>query len=343
MKRLVYLALGAIVLAAIVSGCGGHKVEGVPGTVAVVNGRDISGDVYLSDLNRKMGEQALKNLIEREVLLSWAADEKVSPTSAQIDKDINMLKREMQYDVGVQSLGEAGLHAELEGRQARANLSKKMFKPTDKELEQQYDRMKSSYMHGPRKFVAVIINLDRKRVEEAAKKVKGGMDFDEAAQLYSVSRQPIKTWIDLDRKGLPAPLLTAVNETKIGSVSKIFSLGQTGTPTNFGILKVTKSEGKADKSLPRVKDEVTDELALRKITQDMRDPSFPYQKEVGEFDKAFTDKKKHAKIEIDIPQFRGVIQDFHNPPPSMPMMYGGPGRRTGPPPGPRPSPRPGPR
>ena len=342
MKKLVYLALAAIVLVAVLSGCG-HKVEGVPGTVAVVNGRDVSGDVYLSELNRKMGEQVLKNLIEREILLSWAADEKVPPTSAQIDKDIDFLKREMQYDVAVQSLGEAGLRAELEGRQARANLSKKMFKAKDIELEQQYEKMKSNYVHGPRKFVAVIINMDKKRVEEAAKKVKGGMDFDEAAQLYSVQRQPIKTWIDLDRKELPAPLLTAVSETKVGSVSKLFSLGQMGTPTNFGILRVTKSEGEADKSLSQVKDEVTDELALRKTTMDMMDPSFPYQKEAGEFDKAFTDRKKKAKIEIDIPQFRGVIQDFHNPPPSMPMMYGGPSRRPGPPPGPRTSPQPGPR
>lgn len=332
MRRLAFVALLAIVAAIVLAGCGGPKVEGVPGTVATVNGTGISAEDYLGEMHRKMGQQALKTLIERQILLDWAKKDKVAPTDAQVDKYISVLKREMQYDQFVKTLGETGLRQELERRQALVNLSKKMSPVTDKEVKAQYDRMKMTYVHGPRKFVAVIIGMDKKSIEAAAKKVKGGADFDETAQEYSVSRAPIKTWIDVERKELPAELVAVVKDTKVGAVSKVFALGQTGMPTNYGVLKVMKSEGKGDKSLDDVKGEVEDEVALQK-TQPGMDPTF--SKAAEAFDKKFTDMKKNAKIQIDIPQYRGVIQDFKPAP--MPMMYGGPQARPGPPPGPPPA------
>ena len=304
MRRLAFIALLAVVAAIFLAGCG-PKVEGVPGTVAEVNGNGISSEVYLSELHRKMGQQALKALIEREILLSWAKKEKVAPTSAQVDKYIGVLKERMLYDQLAETLGENGLRADVEGRQARVNLSKKMFKVTDEELEGQYERMKPNYVHGPRKFVAVVIGLDKKWIETAAKKIKGGMDFDEVAQLYSLSKAPIKTWIDVGRSDLPAELVDVVKADQGRQGEQGLHAPRTYVAGQLWYLTVLKSEGKGEKTLDDVKAEVADEVALRKTEMDMTDPGFPFQKEATDFEKKFTDAKKKAKIEIDIPGYRG--------------------------------------
>lgn len=312
MKKLICLALAAIAVAAVLSGCG-HKVEGVPGTVAVVNGTSISEDQYLSELSSKLGERVLSNIIERQILLDWANSLKVGVTKEQVDKQIELLKGEGQYKSAVKQLGEAGLRSEMEDRQARINIGKKLFKITDKELQQQYDAEKGRFVHGPRKLVGLIINPKKARVEEAAKKIKAGMDFDEASDLYSdrrfAPRGTIVTWIDVTQKELPEDLRNAVKNTKDGKVSKVFPLGMPGTPTNYVILNVVKSEPKADKKLSDVKDLVRDDAALLKTQMDPK------------FNDGFNAQKKKAKIKIDIPQFRGLVQEFKNPP-EMPSGFG---------------------
>lgn len=259
----------------------------------------------------------LTSLIEQDIVLKWAKDEGVAPKQDQINKQIEILKRDGVYDRQAKLLGEDAIKSELTAMQARINLAKKVSKVTDSELKSAYEMMKQRYVHGPRKYVALIINPDKKMVEDAAKAIKGGKSFDEASAEYgdkrfSMGGGPIEIWIAEDQQGMPKELTDAAKNTKIGEVSKVFSFGQTGMPTNYAIMKVTQSQPKSDLKLKDVKSEVEDAAALQKSQMDPK------------FTQELNDKKKAAKITIDIPYLQDVAATINNPPETSPLAMPSP-------------------
>ena len=125
-------------------------------------------------------------------------------------------------------------------------------------------------------------------------------------------RGMIKFFVSDDQQGMPADLAKAAKSTKVDDVSKPFSIKQTGAPSQFAILKVLAEQPKADQKLKDVKDEVANTAAMQKAQMD---PGF--QEKLNK-------QKKNAKLEIMVPEFKDIVQDFKNPPAQMPMM-GGPG------------------
>jgi parvulin-like peptidyl-prolyl isomerase len=160
-------------------------------------------------------------------------------------------------------------------------------------------------------------NPDKKMVEDAAKAIEGGQSFDEAAAKYSDRRfamggGPIEIWIAEGQQGMPKELTDAAKNTKVGGVSKVFSFGQTGMPTNYAIMKVTQSQPKSNLTLKDVKGEVEDAAALQKSQVDPK------------FAEVLNDKKKAAKIAIDIPYLKDVADTINNPPATSPMTMPAP-------------------
>lgn len=305
-------------VAVILTGCGKScKISQVPDTVAKVNGEGIPASKYLDMTSRRSGREILTNLIEQQVILDWAKKEGVPPTDKQINGQIDVLKRDGVYDRQVKLIGEDAVKSELRAMQARINVAKKISKVTDQELKAAYDMMKQRYVHGPRKYVALIINTDKKKVEDAAKAVKGGESFDEAANKYTDKRftmggGPIEIWVAEGQQGLPKELAAAAKATKKGEVSNVFPLGQPGMPTNYAILKVTDEQPKSNLQLKDVKGEVEDAAALQKSQMDPK------------FTEELNKKKKDAKISIDIPYLKDVADTIKNPPEAAPMMGGAP-------------------
>jgi len=313
MKKAAIWVAAAAGVALVLSGCGQNmKVADVPDTVAKVDGQSIPASLYLDQASRRAGREVLTNLIEQSVIVKWAKDEDVAPTKEQIDRQIETYKRDGLYERQVKMMGEDAVKAELEAMQARINVAKKLNKPDDKELQQMYDMMKSRYVHGPRKSVALIINSDKEKVEDAAKAVKEGKSFDDAAAEYSDSRfsmggGPIELMIENDQPGMPKEPVTAAKKTKVGEPSAVFKFGQPGTPTQYVLMKVIKEQPKSDLKLKDVKDELADAAALQRSQMD---PTF--QEKLNK-------KKKDANIEVNIPYLKSVVSSIKNPPPA-PMM-----------------------
>lgn len=319
-KAAIWVAI--VGTAVVLTGCGKScNVASVPAkTVATVNGEGIPASKYLDLVSRRAGRDVLTNLIEQQVILNWAKEEGVSPTDKQIKQQIEVLKRDGVYERQEKLLGQDAINSELNAMQARINIAKKISKVTDQELQSAYDMMKQRYVHGPRKYVALIINTDQKQVDDAAKAIKGGMSFDDAAAKYSDKRfaiggGAIEIWVAEDQQGIPAELASAAKATKIGEVSKVFSLGQPGQPTNYAILKVTKEQPKSNLKLKDVKSEVEDAAALQKSQMDSK------------FTEELNKRKKDAKISIDIPYLKDVADTINNPPETptgMPTPQPGP-------------------
>lgn len=315
MKKAAFAVVALAAAAVAISGCGSKTSTGIPNTVATVNGQNITASDYIQELHRRIGQDVLRSMIEQDITIQWAKNEKVGPTQDQINQQIEVLKREGVYEDQVKALGEDGLKNELEATQARINLAEKFYKPSDKDLEQAYNMMKVRYVHGPRKQVALIINPDKSQIDKAAADIAKGMKFEDAASKYTyrqfMMRGMIKLFVADDQPGLPADLVKAAKDTKVGDVSKSFALKQTGSPSQYVILKVLQEQPKADMKLKDVKDEIAGNVALQKAQMD---PGFQ---------KKLNAQKKKAKIDVSVPEFKDLVQDFKNPPDQMPMMMGG--------------------
>ncbi|MCL5102913.1 MAG: SurA N-terminal domain-containing protein [Armatimonadetes bacterium] len=310
MRRTAYWwAIAVAVVAAIVfviAGCG-TKTTVVPDVVAKVNGQEISGSDYLDQAHRAAGRQVLSNLIEQSILVQWAKDEGVPVTDEQVNKAIESLKRDGIYDEQLKYTGEAGLKALVQSQQARANLVNKMAKPSDEETKSAYEMMKTRYVHGPRRQVAVIINNKKAKIEDAAKRIKDGEDFDTVA-IDCSAMGSVKLWLEKNQPMVPPELLKAAWDTKVGEVSGPVNVSMGGQPTQWVVLKVLKDQPKVDLAFKDVKEEVETAAAAQKFQQD------------PEFGRKLNEKKKEAKIEIELADYKEVAAQFKNPPEPMPGM-----------------------
>jgi len=319
MRKAAFVVAAAALLALAISGCG-TKVPGVPGTVAQVNGKAIPASTYLDQLSRRVGQEVLRNLIEQQIIIQWAQEEKVPPTTEQVQQQIDILKRDGTWDDQVKLMGEDNIKSDIEALQARINLAKKFTKANAQQLQQVYDTMKQRFVHGKRKQVLVILNADSSKLEEALKKIKEGKDFEDVSAEYTDRRfgmrGPIKVWVDLDQPGgMPPAILKAAKDAKLGGVSEIVSFGQPNGPSQSAILKVVQEQPKMNKTLKDVKPEVENMAALQ---NSQIDPAFI---------RKLNTQLKDAKIEVNIKEFKDLVYGFKNPPEPSPTMLA-PGRPT---------------
>lgn len=308
----VLIALAVAAVAVVLAGCGA-KVEGVPDTVATVNGEKITAADYLSQVSRTAGQQVLRNMIEQDLIVQWAKEEKVPVTDEQVEKQIALMKKTGSYEDRADAIGESGVEQQVRVEQAVTNLAKKFYKVGKSDLDSAYEMGKSNYVHGPRKRVALLIVDDKAKIEKAAKEIKDGADFDQVATQYAGGSPfgqsgPIKTWLDPEQPNLPSGLAKAVKDTKVGAVSKPFDLSSPMMQGNksYAILKVLKTQPKADLKLADVKPEVEKYAAMQKV-----------QAESADFQKRLNEWKRNADIQVNIDKFKEIESSFKNPPEPM--------------------------
>lgn len=312
MKRTIVFLLIAVLTIAL-AGCGGKG--GPPATVATVDGKPVSGELYYEFLDTSFGRQALPSLIDYQVMLNWAAKEKVPVTDAQIDKQMDILKRDGNYDDQVVNLGgEQALRNRYKQFQAAINLGEKFNKFTESELKEMYNEpfMKTRYVRGPRQRVILIISTSKAEIDKAKKALEKGMDFEAAAVKYSDAQftmgGPVKTFVSKGEG--PEGLYDAAKKLKDGQVSKPFQFTLSSMGEYFGIVKVIGEQPKLDLKFDQVKDEVKAMAALQKTS-------------TPEFQKKFEAQKKKADIVILLPQYKYMVDQIKNPPPPMMGMPGG--------------------
>ncbi len=304
-KKAAFFLAVIVILGIMLAGCANKS--GLPDSVAKVDGKSIPGSMYYEYLSATWGRQILPMLIEQQVLLNWAEKENVPVTEEQLEKQIANMKRDGTYEDQISSVGdEQTLKDRYKEIQARMNLGKKLYKFTDAELRTLYNNpgMKRRYVHGPRKRVVLVVSTDKKKIDQAQKAITGGMDIEAAAIKYSdpqlVIGGPAKTSVEQGQG--PEGLQKAAANTKLNELSKpfTFTAGQLGTL--HAIMKVTGEQPKSNLKFAEVKNEVRDMAALQKV---MSDP---------DFQKKLDARKKNAKIEIELPQYKYLVDSIKNPP-----------------------------
>lgn len=326
MKKTAYVAMGAAAIAAIAlsfSGCGKKSAAGLPGKVAKVNGTEITVDQLSNQAVQQYGQQALTTLIEQQILTDWATKEGVAATDEQVNQLAEIFKREGMYDDQVKMLGEEAVKNQLKIMQTQINLVGKLDKVSDAEAKTTFDnpQIKRQYVHGPRKRLALIVNPDKAKIDDACGKLSGGEDPD-AVCTAIIGGPSSKVWVqDVEQEPLKVVAETA-KSMKVGDCSKVFPVAMTGSPTQYVVFKVLAEQPKTDKTFEDVKSEIIGFLSMQKF-------------ESPTIQSKYNDQKKNADIKIDVARFAGIANTIKNPPPAMGMM---PGMSTPPPPAKTPKP-----
>ncbi len=323
MKVIVSIILAAVLVAGI-AGCGGVQVEGVPSTVAEVNGKQIAAGDFLAETSRMAGAPVLQRLIETMIILDWAEDEGVAPTEEQIKARMDMLEREGMLEDREKMLGKDGLRRDIMREIAMANIAiaSEDIEINEDELKSNYEAQKDYvYDRVGRKQLLMLVSMNKETIEDAKKRIDDGEDFEEVGEAlpsdYGTTGMQKGMILDEYGDNMMAPpdeIVDAVKELEEGEVSEVIESGPPADmpeeqsqsyPTRYFMIKVVKKQPELSLKFEDVKDELEMQVAIRKANS-----SPVFQEELAE-------RKKEAEIKINIDSLKKVAADIKNPPPPM--------------------------
>ena len=223
-KRLIAAVLLAVMIGAVLSGCGQSKLS--EDTLAVVNGRPVSIDAFNTRLrifelffkqpmdNTASKQQVLDQMVRDLLVRDQAAAAGVTVADPQVENEMarffGALDRQyLTRDEVNRKLQEMGLTNDqiaaflkdfLLG-QAMVEKKKAEVQVTEAELRAYYEQKKDTlynYREDVTRAAHVLVPLDQEeKAREIAAKAKAGGDFAELARLYSVDPDSARLGGDL--------------------------------------------------------------------------------------------------------------------------------------------------
>lgn len=205
----VIASVGAFV---VLSGCN----RGGDGYVAVVNGEGISYKDYHSYLERKplvtvnvegagaqnlpvvgsIGFQAMRDLVNRRLLLQVAKDEGVSPTSADIEKEIEFQKKvnpDFVRDLTNRGMSIDEIKNDLAIDIAQRNVLTKGITITDKDVDDYIKGNPQSFVEPARVSLLWVVVDSEQLKARVDNDLRAGQNFRTVAARYSVARDARRT------------------------------------------------------------------------------------------------------------------------------------------------------
>lgn len=297
----VILLAGATLFA----GCGQKPV-------AKVNGVGITQDEYMTELEKmhnpatgkSLGESVLEKLITNKIVLAQAENEKVMPTDADVQKQIDIQQLNPQFEETLKQSGMslADYKSDCKAQLALQNLYTKDVKVSSKEVEDRYNqihKLSPTAFNTPALAYGQIIVLPS---QDQAKKVVAilnqNADFSIVAQKESIDKATGARGGDLPAVNLSDPtskvepaLLNALKTVPVGKISAPIKIQNV-----FVIVKVKKrSEAK----------EMSKDLSSWVIKQSLLvEKANAKGKSLQEFSDSLREK---AKIEILRPSVKGAM------------------------------------
>lgn len=252
MKTRIILPILSLSLLAIGCGSKGGSTASVGGTdtVAIVNNEPITAAEFNEYLPRKstvqvitpqgatevkvagsLGIQALRDLVNKKLLLQLAKDEGVSPTQADIEAELKFqTARDPNF---TRRLTNAGLNLEqIKGDLQVAIASRKVISKgivvTPTEVDEYIKNNPKAFVTPARVELAWILLMDKKNKAAVDQDLKGGSSFGQVAARYSEApnaRTTLGAYPEQVVDRLPAQLQKIVANLKPGSSSEWISDG----------------------------------------------------------------------------------------------------------------------
>lgn len=270
MKKAMYIALGAVLAAAIFLLAGFMDKE----AVATVNGTDIDKEALYEKLVVSSGAATLDTMISDEIVKQEAKKADVKVTQEEIDAE--MKTYEDQYG-GAEALESAiassGMTiAQLEDEMKNYLLIEKLVGPdikiTDEQIKTYFDDNKESFAKGEQVEASHILVATKEEADEVTKKLKDGEDFAALAKEYSTDTATAEKGGELGSFGageMAAEFEEAAFAMKVDEISEPVE-----TEYGFHIIKVTgkteAAEAKLEDNKEKIKELLFDEALNTEYT-----------------------------------------------------------------------------
>ncbi|WP_186725501.1 peptidylprolyl isomerase [Planomicrobium sp. CPCC 101110] len=260
MKKAMYIAMGAVLAAAIILMAGFIQKE----AVASVNGTDIDKEALYEELVAANGTAALDTMISEEIVKQEAEKANVEVAQAEIDAEMKIY--EEQYG-GAEALESAietsGMTVEqLEEEMKNYLLIEKLIGPdieiTDEQIETYFEENKESFAQAEQVEASHILVSTQEEAEEVAEKLEDGGDFAELAAEYSTDTATAETGGELGSFGtgeMAAEFEEAAFAMEVDEISDPVE-----TEYGFHIIKVTGKTEAAEANLEDNKEQIKETL-----------------------------------------------------------------------------------
>ncbi|MGO4108896.1 peptidylprolyl isomerase [Paenibacillus sp. YAF4_2] len=239
--------------------------------VATVNGVKISKDKLYDSLVKQGGTSTLDNMITQELIDQAAKDAKVTVTEADIDKEIENLKKSFgSEDEFQQTLQQYGMTEESLREDAGTQVTiRKILEPqvkvTDADIKTYYDQNKESMATPAQIRASHILVATKEEAEAILKELKGGADFATLAKEKSTDTGTKDNGGDLNffAKGtMEAAFDDAAFALKVGELS-----GVVQTSYGYHIIKKTDEKAAVTPTLEDKKEDIKYQLVTQKVSE----------------------------------------------------------------------------
>ncbi|MCM3630368.1 peptidylprolyl isomerase [Paenibacillus glycanilyticus] len=239
--------------------------------VATVNGVKITKDKLYDSLVEQGGASTLDNMITQELIDQAAEDAKVTVTEADIDKEIETLKKSFgSEDEFNQTLSQYGMTEESLRQDAGVQVKiRKILEPqvkvTDEDIKAYYDENKASMSTPEQIRASHILVATKEEAEAILKDLQGGADFATLAKEKSTDPGSKDKGGDLDffGKGTMDPAFEeAAFALKKGELSGIVQ-----TSYGYHIIKKTDEKAAVTPTLEEKKEDIKTQLITQKVSE----------------------------------------------------------------------------
>lgn len=239
--------------------------------VATVNGVKISKDKLYDSLVKQGGTSTLDNMITQELIDQAAEDANVTVTEADIDKEIENLKKsfgsedEFQQTLAQYGMTEDSLREDAATQVTIRKILEPQVKVTDDDIKTYYDQNKASMATPAQIRASHILVATKEEAEAILKELKGGADFATLAKEKSTDTGTKDNGGDLNffAKGtMEAAFEDAAFALKVGELS-----GVVQTSYGYHIIKKTDEKAAVTPTLEDKKEDIKYQLVTQKVSE----------------------------------------------------------------------------
>lgn len=241
--------------------------------VASIDGEIITREMWLSAMERKIGRETLKELVDHEVMQAAAREYKISVSKKELNTEIALLQaRGEDAYVGID------LETERELVKSSLILEKVLTKDIvidEKELKKMYEEQLSLY-HIDTAYRLSIINVPTlEEAEQTIQELKDGSDFAALAKEKSIDIQSASLGGDL---GYVSQATEYVEQTIVDAASKLKE-GKVSDPVQlsgntYAVLMLNDTiKGKKFK-FKEVKEHIYRQLAMEQLPDEITPDTF---------------------------------------------------------------------
>ena len=311
---------GAALMGLLLLAAGRGQAQSEPAAiVATVNGDIITVAEFYSRLQTMRGQDfiasvnplqvrpefagllMLNDLINKRLILQWAAKTKDLPTDAEIDAELAALEKQpnAQQAIAAHLLSEDNLRYDLRVQRARFNIATAALSITPAELEAYYQKNSARYGTPERWGLSAVRTTKRGNLLKIEDALRAGKPFNEIAKQFSDDPAAKDKGGDLGvinagDPGLPAPLRDAVKKLKVGDVSPPVKVAfPQGSVWYF--MRLTSREPAVLPPLASIRKQVEQQALLERAGG------------YAGADKKILEFRQAARIEINLPGYQGLL------------------------------------